>query len=111
MIRCEFEPTAEGCRCGVCGRIVKGHNGENLTAACRGPGCRHLGESAGLIRVPCECNGANEIETPARRCSEFGRCLPVFRPKDLKKWAEQPESRLFHLCHGCERLDAKAPRK
>mgnify|MGYP000853843823 CR=1 FL=1 len=67
-------------------------------------GCEHRGKPVRPnIKVACQTCGGNlkDVEYTPYECSQFGRCLPSYKPKNeqLELWkVRKPESDLYHLC-------------
>ena len=69
--------------------------------------CRHIGECVSRIKTVCK---EIVITQKTNACDIHSRCLPSYNPTgdQLTKWLERPESRLYHLCHGCESFEPKS---
>ncbi len=84
------------------------------------PRCIYLGESVDKIKTICAdgkeaFQAANVCTAPAHQLpsGKPGRCLPMYHPigKGLENWNEREESKLVHLCAGCEHLKRKESTK
>lgn len=106
-MNCSFQIEGEGQRCQRCGFFARVPADRNLVRACSK--CPYLGdpiERDGVaITVKCNCGKKKEknMFLPTFRCDIFRRCVPTanMTDKQLAKWAERDESRMYGLCQLC----------
>lgn len=69
--------------------------------------CVHRGERLRRVLLPCLRRGKRKPK-PVFACAIYGRCLPsvTFSDEQIAWWREQPESKMFALCYGCESFEA-----
>jgi hypothetical protein len=105
-VNCTFVATEGGWRCDRCGWVYPKPTATPPQRNCQPPPptCRHLGAAEPPALIQCQtCAGNVRIKHAANRCELLGvLCLPAFTPADRAAWDQQPESRIYHLCVGCE---------